>query len=67
MSLVAELGVELRDLLPIGPAHAVLIGASPLPYQISSRLYQALRVKAQADGVSVEVLASRLRDEVNAG
>lgn len=65
MSLVRELGVTLKDLLPTGQAFVLVLPDISATYQVSVRLHQALQIRANAEGADVESVFRRLIDEVN--
>lgn len=65
MSLVQELKVTLKDLLPCGQAFVLMLPGVSAPYQVSVRLHQALKSKADAEGVMVATIFRRLIDEIN--
>lgn len=65
MSLVQELEVTLKDLLPAGQAFVLTVPNVVAPYQISVRLHQVLTAKAKSEGVETVTVFRRLIDEVN--
>jgi hypothetical protein len=65
MSLVKTLGVTLKDLMPTGQAHVVTLPGSPVPYQISKRLFDAARDVAKKEAVPVSKVFEQLLAEIN--
>lgn len=65
MSMVMELGVTLRDFMPLTEPRLVAAGRSGPKCIISDRLLAALKIYAAQQGISIPAALRQLQDEVH--
>jgi len=63
MSLVEGLCVSLKDFVPLGDGHELMVDG--VTYTVSTRLLRSLRAQADKDACTIVTTMRKLRDEIH--